>query len=378
MKRTFNYFLLTFITAFVVSCSEKLPENHTAPITENTGQLIVPSTAVRFDEKSARESPSVELEEAEDFARLLAVSLNDKNLRKFIKDEANQKYDGDFDILVSRVLEKKVSGERFDERIQRSHLNGIDKGKETFNKAAKNPKLNISVPVLIERWNDLSQKLLVAVAIGANEKETAYLKAYDGEGNSYLIDAKKEPDAPVIVVGNNERMGYTIGRAVNSKAKNLRTSGNLEKITFIQCLDLNDIEAWHKGGPEIQFDCVVYNNDFSAAYAAASGKQSHVSRETAKDGWIPEGSHLGLFEWYFDDNHGPDYFLQVGEMDDAGSTHKFTIGVTAGKKDVASGSASYELTYKGLDIKLPSELIHYTSSSPRTISDYRIKYTLQN
>ncbi len=373
MKRTFNYFLLTFTTAFVVSCSEKLPENHTAAKTENTGQLIVPSTAVRFDEKSARESPSVEVEEAEDFARLLAVSLNDKNLRKFIKDEANQKYDGDFDILVSKVAERKIGSERFDERIQRSHPNG----KGIFTQVTKNPKLNISIPVLIEKWDDLSQKILVAVAIGANEKETVYLKAYDGEGNSYLIDAKKEPDIPVIVVGNNERMNYSKDI---SKVGNLRTSGNYERIEYLRCPNLNAIEGWFKGAPEIRFDGVVYNNDFTAAFQAFSAMEYPPTRNHAHDGYTLSvwTSTNNLFRWYFDLNQGPDYYLQAWELDDSGTSHTLTVGVTAGKKDVVTGTATYQLTYREEDIKLKGELIHYTHPSPSIISDGSLEFRLEN
>jgi hypothetical protein len=93
------------------------------------------------------------------------------------------------------------------------------------------------------------------------------------------------------------------------------------------------VQPSQSGGPEIQLDCVVYNNHFSAAFQAASGIRLHASRNTAKNGWIPISSNgQELFQWYFDENHGSDYFLQVGEMDAIGGTQKLTVGITSRKK----------------------------------------------
>jgi len=85
-----------------------------------------------------------------------------------------------------------------------------------------------------------------------------------------------------------------------------------------------------------------------------------------------------MFDWYFDDNHGPDYYLQSWEIDDDGTTQKFTVGCSTSKKDGISGTASFELTYKAQDYKLAGQLVHYTASNPTIIEDDLIKILVGN
>lgn len=307
----------------LASCSSDAPQQEDnaveiSSLVSETSSILVPSTVKLLDEKSLRYSEDNETAVAEKFAILVAKSLSESDFREFLKDEANKMYDGDYDILVSNVITKKLGSEDFRTKISKQSISKSVSSNEIFLLATQNERLNISVPLHIEKWNTSKQLPLVAVSIGSNETTTTYLKAFDATGRTYLIDAKIEPDVPVIVIGDNERMNY---KKNDTTEKKLRTSGNPERITFIKCPDLNSIEAWHRGGPEIQFDCVVYNNDFSAAFQAASGIRSHVSRNTAENGWIPISSNgQELFQWCFEENHEPDYFLQVGEMDDAGGT----------------------------------------------------------
>lgn len=93
------------------------------------------------------------------------------------------------------------------------------------------------------------------MGIGVNEKEIVNLRVYDGEGNSYLIDVKKELDVLVIVVGNNERMNYEVDK---KRMRKVRMFGNMERIEYIKCFNLSEIEGWFKGVLEIRFDGVVY------------------------------------------------------------------------------------------------------------------------
>lgn len=116
----------------------------------------------------------------------------------------------------------------------------------------------------------------------------------------------------------------------------LRTSGKLERVTYIKCPNLGDIESWYFGGPELRFDGVVYNDNFSSAHQAFT-KTQLPSRSNAKDGYT---LNQGLFYWYFADHHGPDYYVQSWEIDDSGTTHKFSVGVTTTAKDPITGSST--------------------------------------
>lgn len=54
--------------------------------------------------------------------------------------------DGDYDVLVSTVLNSKIGNKAFSEKIKENS----EIGGKVFDDAVKNPKLNISVPLLVD------------------------------------------------------------------------------------------------------------------------------------------------------------------------------------------------------------------------------------
>jgi Protein of unknown function (DUF3103) len=364
MKKLFvSLFALSVLVA-PFSCKESSdisPDEFS--ISENE-LIIVPNTAIPFNEKSARIGVSAIDTDAEEFAKLLALSLKDKGVREFLKSEANKQQYGDYDIIVSEALNKIIGQSKFKDKLTNSHSKNSSAGNIVLTNALKNSKLTISIPVSIEKWNAVGQLPLVAVATTLNERTDSQVKAFDSKGNSYLLSSKTEPNVPVIVVRNFE----AFADSAPSKDKSARTSGLQEKITYIKCPNLSNIEPWLKGKPELRFEGVVYNDAFSAAFLAFS-KDQHPTRSSASGGY---SLTQGLFNWNFAGNHGPDYYIQAMELDDTGATYKITI--TVGKKD--SGSASFELSYKDNDEKLAGELINFTTSTPHTVSDSNIEYTI--
>jgi hypothetical protein len=374
-RKSLIYCVMFLITSMFYSCnknSDGIIQDQN--LINGNEVLLIPTTATLVDEKSVVQSEDSEVVEAEEFAKLLASAINGKEVRKFIKDEANKKFDGDFDILVSKVLDSKIGQVNFKENVEQSSSFGASKGKEIFEKAIKNPKLNISVPIQIEKWDESKQQLLVAIAVGYIDGETKFVKAFDSKGRLYLIDATKEPDVPVIVVGNNERMDYQ--EEVTNNEKSTRISGYTETITYIQCPDVSAIEGWLLSAPEIRFDCVVYLRSGNAASQAAKKQYDFSSRAAASNGVFLTQS---LFKWYFDNaSHGPDYYIQSAEIDDTGATHTITVGVTVGNKDSTSGTASYALTYKNSDDILAGELIHYLNPLYSHIYDSTIDFRVDS
>jgi hypothetical protein len=365
--------LSIILITFLASC-QKEEANLSLNLVNGNEELLIPSTATLIDEKSAIQSEDSEVIEAEEFAKILASAVNGKDVRKFLKEEANKKFDGDFDILVSKVLDSKIGRASFKEKVEQSSSFGASKGKEVLEKAIKNPKLNISVPLHIEKWNESKQQLLVAVAVGYIDGETKFVNAYDSKGRLYLLDANTEPNVPVIVVGNNERMNYTEENSANEKST--RVSGYCETITYIKCPDVSAIEGWLLGAPDMRFDCVVYLRSSNSASQAAKKYYNFSSRDAAAAGvYLTQP----LFRWYFDSSsHGPDYYIQSAEIDDTGTTHQITVGVTVGDKEKTSGTASYTLTYKNGDEILAGELINYQNSSPSHIYDSTIDFYIYN
>lgn len=382
MKKYFKQLIFSLPIAVTFSCSNESIESNSSTALNSNEIILVPKTAKISTEQSLRQNNLNDSNsDADEFAKLIASSLKDKEFRKFLKTEANKKFDGDFDILVSKILDASVGNQKFSEKIKNNSPNGYAYGRNIVETAIKNPKLNISVPMLIEKWDDTKQIPLVAMAVGADERTTKQIKAFDSNGKVYLIDAKNEPNLPVIVINNNERMNYQNDKKNNSKS--LRTSGNYEKITWLQCPNLSEIESWWYGAPEIRFDGVVYNDNFSAAYQAFSNMEYPNNRNQASNGYTLEiwTQVQNLFIWNFDGNHGPDYYIQAWEIDDDGTTQTFQVNVTAGTKvkdNTVSGGASFNLTYKAQDKRLKGELIHYTHPTPSTIGDGSIQFVLEN
>lgn len=372
---------LTASVLFFSSCQEDATINETSSDVMDQAssvanldneEILVPSTATVVDAKSSGISAKKEIAEVEEFAKRLAASLKEEEMRTFLKDEASKQFDGDYDILVSNVIDTKVGDESFDDKIKGGTENSNARTSNVVDAATKNPKLNISVPVLIEDWDDQKKQPLVAVSMGAVEGETKFIKAYDSNGKEYLLDAETEPDVPVIVVGNNERMGKEFEEAVKENNSNAKTSGRMQQIKYIRCPNLKKIESWYFGGPELRFDGVVYNNNSSTTVQAFK-KTRTPSRDEASDGY---SFTQDLFRWYFNENQGPDYYIQSWEIDDAGTTHELTVGVSFGKEGAAQGSASYKLTYRAQDKQLAGELINNRNPVTETISDDLIEFRL--
>jgi len=283
--------------------------------------------------------------------------------------EANKKFDGDFNILAKTFLSINLSNDSF-----KNVYNKNREGETIESLINGNDKLNISVPMNIARWDEISKEVLVVVANGAIESQTKHLKAYDSNGKTYLIDAIIEPNQPVIVIGNNERVGLGIEKS-DSKAGRVaytRTTGKAEIINMIQCPNLSQIESWYFGGPELRFNTVVYS--VSNAMAFPPGVVwSTPSRGQASAGYA---TYLNMFNWHYNTSHGQNYHISSFEIDDAGSTQSLTVGVNGTKTQGVT--ASYNITYKAQDKVLASRLINYLDSAPTSIGDDRIFYKIEN
>lgn len=358
--------MILFLTVLFFSCKNSL-EDDLKPL--NEGNILIPSTAKLFDEKGAKVNYLEGNFQYEQFAKSLAKLLKDKEVRKIIKSEANKKFDGDFDILAKTFLTINL--------IKDSFKNTYNKNKEgeLFEDLINlNEKLNISIPINIEKWNEISKEVLVVVANGAIENQTKQLKAFDSNGKTYLIDGILPPDQPVIVIGNNERVGLNVYKVDRKGAKvaYTRNLGNAEIINYIQCPNLGEIESWYFGGPELRFNVVVYNVSYSTTFSP-NPLWSTLSRNQASGGYA---AYLNLFNWYFNTSHGQNYQVNSFEIDDAGSTQSLTVGVNG--TSTQGVTASYNITYKAQDKVLAGRLIYYLDSAPTTIGDDRIFYKLEN
>ncbi len=245
----------------------------------------------------------------EDFAVIIAKSLEDKEFREFYKTEAINKFDGDYDILYSLVKDKTTkTGKSLQTRVSEiasevKKSSGL-KFKTEFNSVNelinKIPKLQIAIPVNCEKWNtDIFVPPVACLNSELKNKAVTQVKAYDSKGNVIMLDKKKAPDYPVIVISINERLDengnvrecYIKKAAISQKtvynpklSYKITGSGSIKKVltdsggtgggggdahdrlTIKQIMCMNNScwdEGWLEGEPEFYVDVTkqyVMNN----------------------------------------------------------------------------------------------------------------------
>jgi len=159
---------------------------------------------------------------AHDFAKLLATSMNEKPIRDFIKAEASNKFDGDYDILFAMTRDKE---------IEMSNGRG---GKMTFAEALigngsnarmelseydvlltqlemEYPTMQIAVPQLdeysVENWDTTNETPLVVVLPEDYDELTHdFVTGYDEFGNMHQVSTLVEPAELMVVVSPSERV----------------------------------------------------------------------------------------------------------------------------------------------------------------------------
>ncbi|MBB3842399.1 hypothetical protein FHS57_006430 [Runella defluvii] len=367
-------FLISLIASSIalVSC-----EDSHNPMANNTvSHLLIPTD--KTINKINKTTTSVRISSSETeldlltvkFTKALAKSLKNEEVRGFLKLEAQKKFDGDFDILFSKSKDLSLSNKKITDILIESREITASELQELMR---LNFKLNIAIPINIEKWDTKNQAPLVTfIPSDYVENETITFLGFDFKGEQYLIDAIEEPNVPVIVVGSNERMDYKVSTNIG---RNLRTSGNYERVEWIRCPNLSNIEGWANGAPEIRFDGVIYNIGGASAMQACSNIEYVPSRSHAKDGYTLASwtATQNLFRWYFDTSHGPNYYIQTFEVDNSGSTQTTNVSVT-----YQGVTSTIGLTYKEDDKKMKGELINSSHPSPATIADGNIEFVLEN
>ena len=161
---------------------------------------------------------------------------------------------------------------------------------------------------------------LVAISIEAIENETTSLRAFDNNGKPYLIDANLEPDLPVIIIGNNERIDDdgVLKTKFGIKSNPLRQENSPEYVYAMKIDNVNDIESWYMGEPEIK--CVISGYRFGTVVSPVWSGDWTPGRNTIEQEYIPNtftftwttdyGNYL-TYTWMEEDFAGPDKDVNI-------------------------------------------------------------------
>ncbi|MET3129626.1 hypothetical protein ABID42_004752 [Arcicella rosea] len=297
-------------------------------------------------------------------AKALAASMGEESVRTLIKTEALKKFDGDYDVLYQNIGEKAVSGKSFSSIIaQNAQKVNIASRTMPFNELTSQiPLLNISVPVNIAKWNTSSFEPLVVVTPKIkDETKLTRVKAFDKAGNIHWLDAKKAPNYPVVVVGQNERLEisntgefkakkgllYNFDSAIslNSTDESLddgtggngggggsgggQCSGSMPYSTGVYLLGYNSgnisaIESWFNGDPEIRMTCAYTNqsNNSVNIFGQTTGNLHNPDRSWVDAKWW----NLNDYLFYWQSSIGDAVSFVLWE-EDAGTLINFPVTV---------------------------------------------------
>jgi hypothetical protein len=161
----------------------------------------------------------------QDFSLAVTSAIKDnKSFRNLIKEEALKMFDGDYDVLLSNIVNYSIetaessvksAGESYCVRdLLQSHFKSSSgqvenksSGSVIDDLISKYPYLQISVPVNAEKWVDETYVPVVTfIPFEFDEATTTEVTGYTSDGNTIALDAVFPPEEPVIVVSMNERI----------------------------------------------------------------------------------------------------------------------------------------------------------------------------
>lgn len=233
-------------TMVVVGCTNSLPE--ALPQVNNSERVIT-------------ESPYNEAFDgvAQTVSKAMVLS---SDFRQVVKELSLQKFDGDYDIMLSTLGEQTVSdyastkgltgpitvAQMFDELFP-ANTKTLTPEEILATLAEMYPLMQISVPVHAEDWEPGYIPTVVFLDDNYVDTVTEYVKGYNSAGEEVWVDAINEPEVPIIVISENERF-YSSN--INNKSlvgsQNLTAPTNLtaaiEGLFINLTWELNSTGGW--------------------------------------------------------------------------------------------------------------------------------------
>lgn len=164
------------------------------------------------------------------FAKVLAKAIQNKEVRDLIKQEALKKFDNDYDVLYQLSRTATLNNGKTFESLLTAYA---DDSTAFIAMIDQLPLTTIFVPHLDkfspQDWNTEEQIPIVAVRNPADKNQKKQLLAYDANGATTTLSYEEQPDKPVIVVKENERVAVANNtgseRTTQHKNNFLRSAG---------------------------------------------------------------------------------------------------------------------------------------------------------
>jgi len=174
--------------------------------------------------KSSTETTPAERKELRiALAKTLARAMQNEDVRAFIKAESMTNFDGDNDVLVAMMLNKKVQGEQTFADV----LAQYSTKQELQEQMSNLPLATIFIPDLQtfthQGWDTRTQVPLVAVIDEEHdERVKGNIMAFSAS-ETLLLPSAKQPTIPVVVLKDNERL---VSRRTSDNSKQARQAAS--------------------------------------------------------------------------------------------------------------------------------------------------------
>lgn len=149
-------------------------------------------------------------ESADAFAKILAASMNNSEMLDFIKEMADQRFDGDENFLIMDKIDEKAtkSSKTFYEML--SFV--ATKSDSSYDLDTIIEEIMINDPLLqiyvmnSELWGSGIEPLVVLLPYNYDDERECTLTGYKMSGETFTFSSEDEiDDAPVVVISRNER-----------------------------------------------------------------------------------------------------------------------------------------------------------------------------
>ncbi|MFD2574020.1 hypothetical protein ACFSUS_25515 [Spirosoma soli] len=290
------------------------------------GISVVDPIASEAPEELARSGEEAKVE----LAKALVKALQEKEVREFLKAEALQMYDGDYDVLYALVKDKKLASGRTFEQALAKYTTSTEYGQW----AESAPLATIFVPTLSkfspETWNIEAQTPDVVVDNSHLKGKSGKLVAFSADLRQYEVDAKQAPSFPVVVIKENERIiakskfdkgARKEATLAEQKSNRAISENNTHSFYFIGDYDYkkstSKVNA-RSGYPRPVIDPIYFFNQYKSWYPNEPGNQRD---------WVyykiwPKFNDIELVNPFI--NGGVDYDWSKGELGGFYYTEKLT------------------------------------------------------
>ncbi|MCB0705076.1 MAG: hypothetical protein KDC34_07190 [Saprospiraceae bacterium] len=197
------------------------------------------------------------------------LAREDSGFNQFVKTETGKRFDGDFNFLLKPALQLVLpDGQSLRQKIMQAGESGL----EMLQFIESNPQLQLAVPIHWEDWNGQSKLPICWMESGYDEATSYTVPCLFADGSQGNLSALIAPAFPVCVLSLNERTdasgillpdyrtgegGGGIDDDDDDKEDDTPPcyggDGDWQYLESIYCINLNAIEHWIAGAPEIQF-----------------------------------------------------------------------------------------------------------------------------